>query len=162
MVAATYRDFRRQEGEDAPTAWEDAVRRAHWPPGVPPERDLPLCDWKDRYYSQASPESALVFRLAETIYPPNAEQRPPGTTDLRVLDPFRRQAVAMFAQYSDRLEQHVAGFGDFLDSHTVKVNYRHVVLLLAYLQVALAIRSQERRPPRADRAFWKLGREWCG
>lgn len=150
----------------APETWKEAVEAARWPGGVPLQNNEPLSQWKGLNYRALPPESELVFRFAEALYPPPSQERPSlrerstlPPTDYDVFHVARRDIKYYFELWGHRNDE-VDGFAEFLES-SVRSPYRWVVVLLAYLEIALATALELRTAPTVQgRHFWKLGDRW--
>lgn len=135
--------------DKADIKWRTIARAGAWP-HIDPGQPLASYD----------PSSESVLAFAQTIYPRDRQCAVLSASDYERFHQLRRRLVNFFEWCGAMLRQRVGSFDQFVDRQNLKMHYRHIVLLLAYLQIALAKRDNTRtRPDEQD--FWWLGALWC-
>ena len=130
-----------------PATWSDAASRGGWPKGIPLVARRPLREWDE---SNGDP---LLLELARHFYPPNVDEPFTGFDEKR-----RGVKRRYFDIWGDRYK-HSAAFRTFADAE-IRDHYRDVMIMVAYLEIVLAKRSNRSPVGPDEEGLWYLGNRW--
>jgi hypothetical protein len=166
LIQEVYLNYRHVH-QDLPATWNDLANLAPWPCGD--EQYLHL--WEAQVYPDAPQSAKQLYGFAKAVVslpPHDPFSREFGfypVNHVKDVDSFRRYVIDCFTYFADLREGGAKGFEGFLRSKAVPILYLNTLTLVAYLDLAKALHSQEtiagypsRRPVNAG--FWRLGKAW--
>jgi hypothetical protein len=123
---------------------EGVATNTEWPPGVSEFRQM-LSQWKGQYYNALSIDGRRLYDLAEQIYPRDRSTDEPDFDSARQII---KNELDWFGENSRAL-----GLRRFWKQHLDK--YWPWITILAYLEIALAVRARPEPGP-VTGGLWRL------
>jgi hypothetical protein len=134
----------RESWSDAPRDWRDYAKAVP----LPDADERPLEQWGS-YLLQHESESVrnlMVFAERLDLY--------------RDVSSYRRFAVRTYDRFGLLLLAGKDGFAEWMDAEDVEAGAADLVSILAYLEIARAVRKPIGKPGRRREGFWYLAARW--